>query len=66
MSADGNLKPSSMPQRPTIHHKRAEPKCALCDRSLHGTHPVLLKSGQSLHIDCYFKMQKAPRGGRTN
>ena len=43
MSADGNLKFTS------ISHP-----------------PVLLKSGQSVHVDCYFRMQKKSPKSRTN
>jgi len=66
MSADGNLKPTSMPRAPNIRNKPAEPKCALCELSLRGSPPVLLKSGKSVHVECYFRMQRAPKKGRTN
>jgi hypothetical protein len=67
MSADGNLKFTSIAHSPAMtHKKRAERACALCDRSLRGQPPVLLKSGQSVHVDCYFRMQKHPRNGRMN
>ena len=68
MSADGNLKFTSIPHPSAMaQKKRAERTCALCDQPLRGQPPpVLLKSGQSVHVDCYFRMQKHPRGGRTN
>lgn len=66
MSADGNLKPTSMPHPPTLHHKRAEHRCALCNLSLRSSPPVLLKSGKSVHVECYFRMQKTPRKRPTN
>jgi hypothetical protein len=67
MSADGNLKFASNSHPPASHKKRAERTCALCERLLRGQPPpVLLKSGQSVHVDCYFRMQKEPGRGRTN
>jgi hypothetical protein len=67
MSADGNLKFTSISHAPAMSHKkRAERTCALCDRPLRGQTPVLLKSGQSVHVDCYFRMQKHPGRGRKN
>ena len=67
MSADGNLKFTSNSHPPArSHKKRAERTCPLCEQPLRGQPPVLLKSGQSVHVDCYFRMQKHPRSGRTN
>jgi len=67
MSADGNLKFTSLSHPPVANHKkRAERTCAVCDLPLRGHPPVLLKSGQSVHVDCYFRMQKKPPRGRTN
>jgi hypothetical protein len=67
MSADGNMKFASISHPPAISHKkRADLTCALCERPLRGQPPVLLKSGQSVHVDCYFRMQKHQRKGRTN
>ena len=67
MSADGNLKFASISHpHATSHKKRKEHNCALCELPLRGQPPVLLKSGQSVHVDCYFRMQKRPGRGRTN
>lgn len=67
MSADGSLKFTSNSHPPAgSHKKRAERSCALCERPLRGQPPVLLKSGQSVHVDCYFRMQKERGRGRTN
>jgi hypothetical protein len=67
MSADGNLKFESISHPPAISNKkRAERTCAVCELPLRGQPPVLLKSGQSVHVNCYFRMQKHPRSGRTN
>lgn len=67
MSADGHLKitPISHPALAS-HKKREERTCALCELALWGHHPILLKSGQSVHVDCYFRMQKTPRRNRKN
>jgi hypothetical protein len=67
MSADGNLKLTSISHPPAISHKkRAERTCALCELPLRGQPPVLLKSGQSVHVDCYFRMQKRPGRDQTH
>jgi hypothetical protein len=67
MSADGNLKFGSNSHPPAIgHKKRAERTCALCELPLRGQPPVLLKSGESVHVGCYFRMKKRPRNSRTN
>ena len=67
MSADGNLKLTSISHPPAISHKkRVERTCALCELPLRGQPPVLLKSGQSVHVDCYFRMQKRPGRDQTH
>ena len=66
MSADGSLKFGSISHPPNISHKKRARTCALCELPLRGQPPVLLKSGQSVHVDCYYRMQKHPRSGRTN
>ena len=66
MSADGNLKATSMPHPPTIHHKPAEPKCALCKLSLRGSPPVLLKSGKSVHVECYYRLVRDSGSEKTS
>ncbi|HVN19422.1 MAG TPA: hypothetical protein VMU05_11630 [Dongiaceae bacterium] len=70
MSADGNVKlapisPLLIPRNAEIHPKSRQRTCALCERPLHG-HPVLLKTGHSLHVECYFLMQKNPAPRRAN
>lgn len=65
MSADGNIKFTSMRHPPATHGKRAEQVCAVCHSSLRGHPPVLLKSGKSVHVECYFRMQKHSRKDRT-
>jgi hypothetical protein len=67
MSADGNLKFTSLTHPGVANHKkRVERTCAVCELPLRGHHPVLLKSGQSVHVECYFRMQKKPTKGRAN
>jgi hypothetical protein len=67
MSADGNIKLTSLSHAPAANHKkRVEGTCAVCELPLRGHPPVLLKSGQSVHVDCYFRMQKKPPKSRAN
>jgi hypothetical protein len=63
MSADGNLKFTSITQPAAVSHKKqTERFCVLCDLPLQGNPPVLLKSGESVHVECYFRMhKKAPK-----
>jgi len=66
MSADGNLKLDAIhsPSSPIDPQKRIRPRerlCGFCGVSLHGRVPVLLKSGQSVDLDCYLLMQKYSR-----
>ena len=67
MSADGNLKVASISLVPvTSERSKAERTCPVCKLPLR-THPsVLLKTGQSVHVECYFRMQKRARGERSN
>jgi len=67
MSADGNLKFASVSQASVAREtSRAERTCPVCKLPLR-THPsVLLKAGQSVHVECYFRMQKRARGRRAN
>lgn len=68
MSSDGNLKLAHIPYRPiageasATTHKRdqhQEPVCAFCEHAiLRRHHPVLLKSGKSVHLHCYLQMPK--------
>jgi len=68
MSADGNLKFGSVSHPPAGYQKpKAERLCPLCHISLRGQPPVLLKTGESVHVECYFRMQKKhSRRPRTN
>ena len=67
MSADANLKFGSISHPPLARHKKREERmCALCELPLRGHPPILLKSGQSVHVDCYFHMRKKPSKRRTN
>ena len=67
MSADGNLKVASVSLVPVTSEKsEAERTCPACKLPLR-THPsVLLRTGQSVHVECYFRMQKRARGERSN
>ena len=67
MSADGNLKVASVSLAPVAcERSKAERTCPACNLPLR-THPsVLLKTGQSVHVECYFRMQKSARGKRAN
>jgi len=71
MSADGNAKFDSLPHPLAMGEKSAPTRrvrqrvCAHCDRPLNGL-PVLLKSGQSVHVDCYFLLQKKLTKDRPN
>ena len=67
MSADGNLKFGSLSHPPTVYKKpKAERLCPLCHLPLRAHTPVLLKTGDSVHVECYFRMQKQSRRTRTN
>jgi hypothetical protein len=71
MSADGNVKfapvshPLGMDRASHTQPGRRPRTCALCELPLRG-HPVLLKSGHSVHVECYFLMQKHPPHRRPN
>jgi hypothetical protein len=69
MSADGNLKFALTPVSPLLGKKPVAPvpqerTCAVCELPLASQPPVLLKSGRSVHLDCYLRMWKrsASRG----
>jgi len=67
MSADGNLKFTFVPQAPSTSHKpKVERTCPLCKLPLRGDPAVLLKTGQSIHVECYFRRQKHSREDRAN
>ncbi len=67
MSADGNLKFGSLPH-PPLSRKSQQPerKCAVCKLPFRAHPPVLLKTGESMHVECYFRIQKRARGERPN
>jgi len=63
MAADGNFKLDAINSPPNLFDskKQIHPQerlCGFCGLSLHGKAPVLLKSGQSVHLDCYLLMRK--------
>jgi hypothetical protein len=66
MAADGNFKLDAINRSPDLRDpkKHVQPRerfCGLCGASLHGEAAVLLKSGQSVHLDCYLLMRKNPK-----
>jgi hypothetical protein len=67
MSADGSLKFGSLSHPSAVYQKpKAERLCPLCHLPLRAHPPVLLKTGESVHVECYFRMRKHPRRARTN
>lgn len=71
MAADGNFKLDAIKPPPEIidSKKHVHPRqrlCGFCGASLHGKAPVLLKSGQSVHLDCYLLMRKNPKQTAEN
>ena len=67
MSADGNLKFASSSHPPLdCERSKAERTCPVCKLPLRAHPSVLLKTGQSVHVECYFRMQKRARGERSN
>jgi len=71
MSADGNLKFESFAD-PSVACERAKAEriCPACKLLLRAPSvllkSVLLKTGQSVHLECSFRMQKSARGERSN
>ena len=67
MSADGNLKFEFFSD-PLVacERSKAERTCPACKLLLRAHPSVLLKTGQSVHLECYFRMQKSARGERAN
>jgi len=76
MSSDGKLQLAHIPYGARVadasastrkqgqHHERL---CAFCERSISRRQPpVLLKSGKSVHLDCYLQMPKRPRNRGRN
>lgn len=71
MAADGNFKLDAIDPQPSLMDpkKRIDPRerlCGFCGLTLRGGAPVLLKSGKSLHLDCYLQMRKHPRRPAPN
>lgn len=69
MSADGNLKFSLASFSANAHGRGTadgkfgrtqERTCAYCQLPLVGQPPVLLKSGHSVHLECYLQLPKHP------
>ncbi len=71
MSADGNVKFTSFAHHPglsrssTPHARTRQRVCAFCELPLKAN-PVLLKSGHTVHVDCYYRMQKYRSKDRPN
>jgi hypothetical protein len=71
MSADGNVKFTSnlnslgIRQNSAVSPRSRQRVCAYCELPLKGR-PVLLKSGHSVHVNCYFLLQKHPVKTRPN
>ena len=76
MSSDANLKLAHVPYGAHVadasasvrkqgqHHERT---CAFCKHPISRRKPpVLLKSGESVHLDCYLQMPKRPRNRGRN
>jgi hypothetical protein len=66
MAADGNFKLDAINRPPDLinskrHLHPQERLCGFCGLSLHARASVLLKSGQSVHLDCYLLMRKQSR-----
>jgi hypothetical protein len=68
MSSDGVLKfahishvsgAGEAPATPRKHGQQSECICAFCENHIsRRQHPVLLKSGKSVHLHCYLQMPK--------
>ena len=76
MSSDGNLKLAHIPYGARAADAAAsarkqgqhgEPICVFCEHPISRRQsPVLLKSGESLHLDCYLQMPRRPRNRGRN
>ncbi len=74
MSADGNLKLTFSPLSSVLVKKASAPGtapqikriCGFCELPLGEQPPVLLKSGRSLHLECYLLMRKRSAGKPLN
>ena len=76
MSSDGSLKFTHIPYGARVADASASARkqgqhgeriCAFCKHPISRRKPpVLLKSGQSVHLDCYLQMPKRPRNRGRN
>ena len=75
MSADGNVKFAFTPlskmfgKKPSASvsvRQQFERICAVCDMPVAGRPPVLLKSGDSVHLECYLLVRKRSASKRWN
>lgn len=70
MSSDGTLKlgHSSHASGETSVRKQGQHReriCGFCEHPIsRRQHPVLLKAGKSVHLDCYLEMSKRPSRSR--
>jgi len=65
----GDLKRALNPypaEQPAVDDSSPERMCEFCELPISGDPPVLLKSGHSVHLDCYLKMGKLPPNRRPN
>ena len=76
MSSDGNLKFTHILYGPSAtdasvsarkQGQHGECICAFCEHPIsRRQHPVLLKSGKSVHLNCYLQMPKRTHNRRRN
>lgn len=67
MSADGSLKFAFLSHSPVAcERSKAERTCPVCKLPLRAYPSVLLKTGQSVHVECYYRMQKHAGGKRSH
>jgi hypothetical protein len=65
MVADGSFKLDRIAQ-PVSRFSSSGRFCGFCGLSLQGKPPVLLKSGESVHLDCYLLRRKRLQGQKPN
>lgn len=74
MSADGNVKFALSPLSTVLAKKpsasvaapQTRGKCGFCELPLGEQPPVLLKSGRSVHLECYLLMRKRSANKQLN
>ena len=74
MSADGNVKIALSPsaavpaKKPSasVNVPQVKRVCGFCQLPLGAQPPVLLKSGRSLHLECYLLIRKRSVSKRLN